>query len=271
MIKSGIYKIKNKTNNKVYIGSAYDFQNRWRRHEKSLKENNHHSSKLQRAWNKHGESNFVFEVVEYVEDKSIILEREQFWLDELKAVKNGYNVCPTAGSPAGVPYTEERRKKISKALTGQIFSNERRIRISESLKGKKQTKEQREKRRNTIRERGLSEKHKRSLSKSLKGRAISQKNREATSRANKGKILSDERKLQISQTLMKRPPFSQEELIQINNMLLTSATFKEIAQRFNCSTTPIRKLRDNLTEEELKIREDACKKIIRKRNKIKKN
>ncbi|AVH86064.1 hypothetical protein F1_0237 [Escherichia phage vB_EcoM_F1] len=31
-MKSGIYQIKNTLNNKVYVGSAKDFEKRWKRH-----------------------------------------------------------------------------------------------------------------------------------------------------------------------------------------------------------------------------------------------
>jgi len=44
---TGIYKIRNKQNNKVYIGSAVDIKKRWRDHKWNLKENKHHNPHLQ--------------------------------------------------------------------------------------------------------------------------------------------------------------------------------------------------------------------------------
>ena len=45
-----------------------------------LRKNNKHGNKhLQRSYNKYGEENFVFEVLEFVEDKNNLLEREQLF------------------------------------------------------------------------------------------------------------------------------------------------------------------------------------------------
>ena len=57
---SGIYKIVNTVNGKKYVGSAVDIKRRWQAHKLRLRKNNHHSPKLQNAWNKHGESSFTF-------------------------------------------------------------------------------------------------------------------------------------------------------------------------------------------------------------------
>ena len=43
MKKSGIYKIVNLINGKVYIGSAVNFEKRWREHRRGLISKNHHS------------------------------------------------------------------------------------------------------------------------------------------------------------------------------------------------------------------------------------
>ena len=56
-----IYQIRNKINDKCYIGSAVKILDRWWLHKKMLRNGNHHSVKLQRAWDKYGENNFAFE------------------------------------------------------------------------------------------------------------------------------------------------------------------------------------------------------------------
>lgn len=53
-MKSGIYQIKNTLNNKVYVGSAKDFEKRWKRHFKDLEKGCHSSIKLQMSFNKYG-------------------------------------------------------------------------------------------------------------------------------------------------------------------------------------------------------------------------
>lgn len=61
---SCIYCIKNILNNKVYIGSSVNFNKRKNLHLHYLKNNKHHSNHLQKAWNKYGKENFVFEIIE---------------------------------------------------------------------------------------------------------------------------------------------------------------------------------------------------------------
>ena len=61
---SGIYKIRNLINNKIYIGSTINFRQRWYTHKTLLTNNKHPNSHLQNAWNKYGPANFVFEIME---------------------------------------------------------------------------------------------------------------------------------------------------------------------------------------------------------------
>jgi len=108
---SGIYQIQNKINNKIYIGSAIDIYNRLHKHVSDLKKNKHHSIHLQRAWNKYGENNFDFNIVENVDNKELLIEREQYWFDILKPYKKqiGYNISKIAGSQLGL--TRDNRSK----------------------------------------------------------------------------------------------------------------------------------------------------------------
>lgn len=70
-------------------------------HRCELRKNIHHGVKLQHAWNKYGESSFMFLVVERVIDNQQLTEREQFWIDEWDSHKNGYNTLPFADSGLG--------------------------------------------------------------------------------------------------------------------------------------------------------------------------
>lgn len=95
-MNSGIYSITNIINNKVYIGSAIDFEKRWKRHLKDLSENKHCNIHLQRAYLKYGESNFQFNIVEKCEyQKDIILEKENYYIDKFNAkdYNSGYNLA----------------------------------------------------------------------------------------------------------------------------------------------------------------------------------
>jgi group I intron endonuclease len=76
----GIYRIKNLKNKKCYYGSSKNIEKRWRTHLNNLKNGKHHNAHLQRSWDKYGEDNFVFELVEEC-DETILLELEQKYLD----------------------------------------------------------------------------------------------------------------------------------------------------------------------------------------------
>jgi hypothetical protein len=58
MINCGIYRIKNKTNNKCYYDSSKDIEIRFRQNKTHLNNNTHPNIILQRSWNKYGEDIF---------------------------------------------------------------------------------------------------------------------------------------------------------------------------------------------------------------------
>lgn len=92
----GIYQIRNIENNKIYIGSSMDIEQRWSGHKSELKRNKHHSFKLQEDWNKYGENKFVLEMLIEVDDETTRDELstiEQKYIDEYNPIENGYNVA----------------------------------------------------------------------------------------------------------------------------------------------------------------------------------
>lgn len=93
----GIYRILNKVNNKMYVGSTVDFDTRWREHKTGLVGGRHFNPYLQRAWDKYGEGNFVFEVVEeVVEEDTVLLACEQRYLDAWFPTGFLYNIATDA-------------------------------------------------------------------------------------------------------------------------------------------------------------------------------
>jgi len=154
MAQSGIYAIRNVVNGKVYVGSAVSIHSRWSNHRARLSKNNHHSKKLQNAWNKYGQEAFEFIVLAIVERERLITVEQQ-WINHFQASGlRGYNVNPVANSQFGRkvseasiqkcrktrmmrPYThsEETRKKLSLAHKGRVKSESWRRAISESRKG----------------------------------------------------------------------------------------------------------------------------------------
>ena len=99
---AGVYAIINKTNNKFYIGSSIGIQTRWWNHLVDLRQNKHENSHLQNSFNKYGEENFCFQIIEelYFEEKdkikmvSYVRALEQIYLDYYKSYNPqiGYNL-----------------------------------------------------------------------------------------------------------------------------------------------------------------------------------
>lgn len=75
---AGVYCIKNKVNEKIYIGSSVNIHRRWCQHKRELRNNVHCNYHLQKAWNKYREENFDFLILWKLtdeEDKKIIEEK----------------------------------------------------------------------------------------------------------------------------------------------------------------------------------------------------
>jgi len=91
--RSGIYSIKNKINNKVYIGKTKNLYYRKYQHFGELNSNKHKNTYLQKAFNKYGKDNFEFTVIEYC-DSEILGKREYFWISHYNACDRtkGYNL-----------------------------------------------------------------------------------------------------------------------------------------------------------------------------------
>lgn len=94
MAKCGVYKITCLSNDKIYIGSSKDISNRFRQHKYLLKKYKHDNKFLQNDWNKYGESNFKFEILEECNEEDRF-NLEQKYFDELEPFwdyGNGYNI-----------------------------------------------------------------------------------------------------------------------------------------------------------------------------------
>lgn len=90
--KTGIYKITNTLNQKVYIGQAVNIAERWKQHiKRALGAEPPTQNKLYPAMQKDGVWNFTFEIVEICE-KSQLNEREQYWQQFFGAKEYGYSI-----------------------------------------------------------------------------------------------------------------------------------------------------------------------------------
>lgn len=185
---SGIYEIKNMLNNKRYIGSSKNIENRTITHIAQLEEQKHHSIKLQRSWNKYGQGSFIFNIIELCESSNLI-EREQFYIDLYNSYNKGYNCLPLARSSLGYKFTLEQKEKLSSIRKGKKrkpCSKETKENISKANKGKKRNPHSKETKRK------ISAAHK------LSGHSISEEARELARKQNLGKSVSQETKNKIS-------------------------------------------------------------------------
>lgn len=128
-MESGIYKIKCLGNGKIYIGSSYCIEKRYKNHIAKLRLNKHINKFLQSAYNKYGEQSFVLSVIEYC-DVNNLKDREQFWMDETKCFDRiiGFNACSKSDRPKDYKHTKESKKKMSNTkkkmhLLGLLPSN----------------------------------------------------------------------------------------------------------------------------------------------------
>lgn len=149
-MKSGVYKITNTLDGKVYVGSSKRLSSRLSLHKRQLALGVHHSKKLQRAWDKYGPSSFEFSVIEYVELVDSLIAREQHWIDVLQAASKdgGYNIRHIADSNFGIKRSDEVRKAASLQRMGKKRgpqSDEHRSRIGQGNTGKTRSEETRRK------------------------------------------------------------------------------------------------------------------------------
>src|SRR3972149_2719798 len=125
-MKSGIYSIT--SDRGFYIGSAIDLGKRRRLHLFYLRHNKHGNLRLQRIWNKYGESSFVFRPL-FLCDPENLLFYEQKAIDYFWCKDNFLNVCPVAGSTFGTMRTQETRRKMSKSSMGKPCSEETKLKL----------------------------------------------------------------------------------------------------------------------------------------------
>lgn len=89
---TGIYKLTNTLNEKVYIGQAVDIKERWRQHlKRAVGAEPMTTNKLYPAMQEDGPYNFTWQVVEEC-TKDQLTEREKYWINYYEGQGYGYNI-----------------------------------------------------------------------------------------------------------------------------------------------------------------------------------
>jgi group I intron endonuclease len=141
---SGIYLFRNTLNGRVYVGQAGNIYHRIYDHLKQSRLRR--KAPLYRAAKKYGWDSFSVEVLERVDDPSLLNERETYWIKHYNSCENGYNVLENGDTSRGYNHTEEAKRKMSEAASkrtgsknhfyGKTHSLESRRKISIANKGR---------------------------------------------------------------------------------------------------------------------------------------
>lgn len=221
--KSGIYGIRCKVNNKLYIGSTLRLDSRCHAHFHRLRNNIHPNSHLQSAFNKYGEDNFVYFTIEEC-PKEILLKNEDWWIKKYQTLDRnfGYNK-KEAARPL---HSEETKRKISLSKIGHSTSEETKEKMSIAKLGIKHSEEHNKKIGIGNLGKKMSEEAKRKISIAQKGKQHnlgnhhSDETKQKISDKHKGKTLSIEHKQKLSDS-HKNKPWSEKRRESYKNSLRT--------------------------------------------------
>ena len=109
---TGVYKITNTVNGKVYIGQSTNIKQRWSQHRQHLNGGYHCNDYLQRSWMKYGKDAFTFEVLqECTVDELDAYEEKYISMYDSTNFEKGYNE-KTGGNQCRL--TERTKAKLRK-------------------------------------------------------------------------------------------------------------------------------------------------------------
>jgi len=149
----GIYKLYFDNDNRFYIGSTNDLQERLQAHVRAIYKQKHFNIYFQRLCLKLGIENLKYEILAKC-PQEYLLKMEQWFVNKLKPELNLAEIVgrPPANRKRGYKMSEEAKQNISKAKIGQkvnrsnyAHSEETLNKISQALKGRFITEEWKQK------------------------------------------------------------------------------------------------------------------------------
>lgn len=174
---SGVYLIRNKLNDKCYVGVSVNIYSRWRQH-KYWAKNEGVVSKITNSIKKNGIENFDFSII-HICEKEEFEAQERFWIKQHDSVTNGYNL--THGGNIRKVISDETKAKMSKSRLGVPKSDAHKRKIAETNGSKK---------------------NRELFSKINLGRKLSDETRKKMSESRKGKKISEETKRKMNDGLI---------------------------------------------------------------------
>lgn len=205
-----IYKIVCLKNNRVYIGQTVNLKNRKQFHIYQLKNNIHQNPWLQEDYNKYGNINFQFSVLECVENKEDALKRETYWMNYYGGVNSNliYNV---KGNGKGQDNKEYAKSKVQ-------------FKRFDNFKGHKHTKQSKLKTSNTLKRLYREGKRVSTLSgKAGKDNSFYRKHH------------TEETKKHLSEIHSKMRKYSENEIDLWISDYNSGCSYETISKKYNCS------------------------------------
>lgn len=243
-----IYFIHNIVNNKVYIGKTINFKRRWERH---IKTSFYNKSKdkfyLHKAIKKYGTKNFIFSVIQTLNNQSDANDAEKYWISYFNSKNNkyGYNLTDGGEGCVGRKISDKTREKMRIAATGRKHTEKtkellRKINLDKIPVNIEQLK--------TIHTGvPLSEEHKRKISEAKKGVPFSEEHKKNMSKSHKGLLAGEknpfygkkhtkEVKKKISGENSVHSKLTKKEVIEIRQKYDTGKyTHQELANEYKVS------------------------------------
>lgn len=116
-----VYKLYFSDNpNKVYIGSAKNFNKRLSEHLRSLLNSEHSNYLLQLDFKKYGLSNFKWEIIESNIPSYALLKKESEYINTLKSAIDGYNITNHATNPRDI-YIPDNKSNPDLNLSNDVY------------------------------------------------------------------------------------------------------------------------------------------------------